>query len=215
MKHASRIVSASRLEQVKQLIHKNSHGTCIYVDGYETNKSIITIKCLVHGDIFQIKYENIRHSNKPYYPCPKCQVEQKAVRKAKVRQELVCAYCNKTFTRRKTSLVNSKSGLYFCCRECKDMSQRLSSGDAFDIIRPEHYGSGGNYRELAFNAYEHKCACCGWNEDIRILEVHHIDSNRENNVLVNLVILCPICHRKITLGYYTYDAENKCLVPVK
>ena len=82
-------------------------------------------------------------------------------------------------------------------------------------MRPLHYGSsGGDYRKIAFNDYEHKCAVCGWNEDERILEVHHIDSNRENNEIDNLIILCPTCHRKITLHYYKL-IDRELLVPIE
>ena len=57
--------------------------------------------------------------------------------------------------------------------------------------------------------YEHKCMCCGWDEDDRILEVHHIDENRKNSHISNLCLLCPTCHRKITLGYYKLNLETK------
>lgn len=68
--------------------------------------------------------------------------------------------------------------------------------------------TGNNYRKKAFDNYEHKCAVCGWNEDEDILEVHHIDENREHNDLENLKILCPICHRKITSGKYQLIDNN-------
>ena len=42
-------------------------------------------------------------------------------------------------------------------------------------------------------------------EDKDVLEVHHIDSNHCNNDIDNLMILCPICHRKLTLHYYELD----------
>ena len=50
--------------------------------------------------------------------------------------------------------------------------------------------------------FRHKCAVCGYNEDERILEVHHIDENHSNNDIGNLCILCPNCHKKITLHLY-------------
>ena len=62
-----------------------------------------------------------------------------------------------------------------------------------------------NYRLKAFENFKHQCAVCGWDEDERLLEVHHIDSNRSNNELDNLCILCVLCHRKISLGYYSLD----------
>ena len=52
-----------------------------------------------------------------------------------------------------------------------------------------------NYRKLAFAHYkEGICAYCGFG--IReVLEVCHLDCQRSNNAITNLVILCPTCHR--------------------
>ena len=51
-----------------------------------------------------------------------------------------------------------------------------------------------NYRKLAFQHYDPICAHCGFG--IRdVLEVAHIDCNRGNNDISNLVILCPNCHK--------------------
>ena len=51
-----------------------------------------------------------------------------------------------------------------------------------------------NYRKLAFNRYDPLCAHCGFGVPA-VLEVAHIDGNRSNNELANLVILCPNCHK--------------------
>ena len=72
-------------------------------------------------------------------------------------------------------------------------------------MRPTHYGKVNgttNYRERALRVYPHKCAVCNWDEDIDILQVHHIDENRQNGNIDNLIILCPTCHWKITTGKY-------------
>jgi hypothetical protein len=55
-----------------------------------------------------------------------------------------------------------------------------------------------NYRKLAFEHYEKQsrlvCAHCGFG--VRdVLEVAHIDCDRSNNAISNLVILCPNCHK--------------------
>ena len=117
-----------------------------------------------------------------------------------------CEYCGKPFEKVQSKLENSKSGLYFCCREHKDLAQRLEFG--CKEIMPDHYGTANgaySYRQWAFNEYEHKCAVCGWCEDERVLEVHHIDEDRSNNDINNLIILCPICHRYLTLHLYTLE----------
>jgi hypothetical protein len=55
-----------------------------------------------------------------------------------------------------------------------------------------------NYRKLAFDFYAKQdqlvCAHCGFG--IRdVLEVAHLDCDRSNNDVANLVILCPNCHK--------------------
>jgi len=51
-----------------------------------------------------------------------------------------------------------------------------------------------NYRKLAFEYYDPLCAHCGFGITA-VLEVAHIDCNRANCDINNLVILCPNCHK--------------------
>lgn len=51
-----------------------------------------------------------------------------------------------------------------------------------------------NYRKIAFESYDPVCAHCGFGIQ-SVLEVAHIDGNRNNNDIRNLVILCPNCHK--------------------
>jgi 5-methylcytosine-specific restriction endonuclease McrA len=63
-------------------------------------------------------------------------------------------------------------------------------------VQPAHYQSGKfNYREIAFRYYPKKCNRCAYDNE-RILVVHHIDRNRDNNHSSNLEILCPNCHEE-------------------
>jgi len=43
------------------------------------------------------------------------------------------------------------------------------------------------------------CPFCH-NDDVGHFEIHHIDENPSNNEIGNLLLLCPICHSKITKG---------------
>ena len=52
---------------------------------------------------------------------------------------------------------------------------------------------GVNYRKLAFEQYPPICAYCGFGIPV-VLEVAHLDGDKYNNDLNNLVILCPNCH---------------------
>jgi 5-methylcytosine-specific restriction endonuclease McrA len=50
------------------------------------------------------------------------------------------------------------------------------------------------YRQKCLREKDERCVECGVTEDI---EVHHIDTNRWNNELDNLVPLCHDCHSKV------------------
>jgi len=52
----------------------------------------------------------------------------------------------------------------------------------------------GPYRKTAFSHYPPICAYCGFGIP-EVLEVAHLDGNRANNGVDNLVILCPTCHK--------------------
>ena len=51
-----------------------------------------------------------------------------------------------------------------------------------------------NYRKIAFEKYPAVCAHCGFGI-YDVLEVCHLDCDRSNNAVGNLVILCPNCHK--------------------
>lgn len=58
-----------------------------------------------------------------------------------------------------------------------------------------------------------KCEACGYDRYLELLELHHIDRNRENNVRTNLKLFCPNCHEEWHLidksGRYTYKNEKR------
>ena len=150
-------------------------------------------------------------SNRKHHICPECQKED--LKNKNTQIECECAYCHKKFFKAPSKLLQSKSKLYFCCREHKDLAQRLDSGKQFETIRPNHYGTVSiDYRLTALRNYPHKCELCGWDEDIDFLEVHHIDENRKNNTLENLMILCPICHKKLTT--HKYKLKNRKIIKI-
>jgi hypothetical protein len=49
------------------------------------------------------------------------------------------------------------------------------------------------------------CPFCP-SEDVDHFEIHHIDENPENNSFENLLMLCPLCHSKITKGDILIEA---------
>ena len=183
---------------------------------YQGKTKPVLMHCNIHDVDFSVTAECFMRGAKDIRgACKKCHEEIITEKFKGNRTEVECAYCGKYFVKNHSSLLNSQSGLYFCCRKHKDLAQRIESGEQFDYLRPSHYGEeqSNQYRSLAFRNYPHECSICGYHDDddVSLLDVHHIDSNRENNELENLIILCPNCHRKLTLKKYTLIDRNKII----
>ena len=163
------------------------------------------IRCIKHQYEFDALGEHFTKGAPPRRVCDMCQKERIDAAKASKRITVECAYCHQEFQILESHKGNSKCGLYFCCREHKDLAQRIESGVQFQEMRPGHYGkddASSNYRMRGLQAYGAICSVCSWDEDEDILDVHHIDGNRRHNKLENLVVLCPLCHAKITRKKY-------------
>jgi len=108
-----------------------------------------------------------------------------------------CATCQKNVWKTPAA-QRSKSGNYFCSKHCATIYN--NSHVKIGKNHPNYTNGCASYRELALKTYGAKCAKCSYNVR-RILEVHHIDGNRDNNSMPNLIVLCPTHHREITLRY--------------
>lgn len=147
----------------------------------------IELICDYCGKNFKLSktlYNKRLKRNKNFYCSRECSYKN---RENKI--EIECFSCGRKFYTNPHRLKQSKSGRKFCSKSC--------SNSYNNTLRKKE--SLNTYRRIAFEEYEHKCKICGWKEDERILEVHHIDENRKNNKLNNLIILCPTCHKYLTL----------------
>lgn len=197
-------------EEYKEKVRQAVGDKYTVLGKYTRRGDKIKFHCNIHDIDFEVTAECfMRGPNDIRGSCPQCAQDKRDVNSSKI--ELTCAYCGQKFLRA-PSKVLSKSGLQFCCREHKDLAQRIDSGEQFEQIRPNHYGTGTDYRKFAFREYPHKCAICGWDEDEDVLQVHHIDENRKNAKLENLIILCPTCHQKLTIGKYQLIDRNKIVL---
>lgn len=126
------------------------------------------------------------------YCCRQCSLNARHLAKS---TSLLCCLCGKEFREKNSKLAN-KSGFHFCCREHKDIGQRIENG--LTQMWPDHYGSdtGGNYRDIALRNYPNKCNRCGYDKIKSVLEIHHKDRDRSNRKVDNLEILCPTCHQE-------------------
>lgn len=129
------------------------------------------------------------------------------------RVTLKCSWCEKEITKQVKNLKNSRSGLFFCDRKCKEEAQKVGG---IEEIQPEHYKDGTKaYSLRALNHYGCKCVDCNVVLE-SMLHVHHIDGNRKNGSVENLEVVCLTHHalrhmKKNKLGLWVVDF--KCLTP--
>lgn len=182
-------------EEFQKRVYENSKGLYEVVSEYQGKNNKVKLRCKKHNCEFEKTADAVMRRS--YTSCPECKLEETN----KNRLKVVCSYCGVEFFKPPSKKLNSRSGLFFCCREHKDIGQSKQFG--LKEIWPEHYDSGNgvsSYRNNAFIKYGKKCAHCGYEENERLIDVHHIDSNRDNNILENLIPLCVMCHAKVTRG---------------
>ena len=122
----------------------------------------------------------------------------------------ICKTCGIEFDRKP-----SQRGI-FCSPKCYhiDLTKRTHtvSEEAKQKLREHHNplsnpvgkdsvkfkrGDSGHYTRTFITTYgiSRICSCCGETEGR--LDLHHIDKDRTNNDLSNLMILCVRCHTKL------------------
>lgn len=160
---------------MEEFIAKDSEGR---------NRVFVKAICSVCGTEYTRQKRHINETNTCSISCTNI---------VKGTSKLVeCAHCNIKFSVKLHRFNSSKSGLFFCCREHKDLAQKY-----IKEIQPDHYGKGSGintYRNKAFELLNHSCNRCGFNANKAALVVHHKDRDRDNNNIDNLEILCANCH---------------------
>lgn len=109
-----------------------------------------------------------------------------------------CTTCKIKVNKRPCELKKSKSGLFYCSKSCaiKNNNTIHRSGRQNPNWKD---GTRRHYRRKALSEYGHKCSNtnCPFKNvevDVRMLDVDHIDSDRNNNDISNLQVLCVWCH---------------------
>jgi hypothetical protein len=138
-----------------------------------------------------------------------------------------CQYCNKT-----TNKANLKKHEDFCylnpvnkrlCPVCDSPIKNYKTSETCSYsCANKHFKTGPNngnwkdesYRSTCFHYHKMECVVCG--ED-NIVEVHHLDENKNNNKPENLIPLCPTHHQywhskfKDKIENKVYDYLNEWL----
>ncbi len=152
---------------------------------------MVITSCKVCGKRFETRNWLVqrgwgRHCSK------KCRDE--AQRKGKF---VKCDTCGKRIWRVPAEVEASKSGRFFCDKSCQTVwRNKFYSGKNHALWT----GGSNSYnrRKLLKTGIPVACKLCN-EKDRRVLQVHHIDSNRENNEADNLMWLCMNCHRLVHL----------------
>lgn len=163
-------------------------------DEFDGMKRLLGELCCKHCDrLFWCPVDRI--SRRKFCSCKCAQEAQRAT-----RIEIECDQCSRSFYRVPSHVERkSKSGLRFCSRHCKEEAQSLEGGNVA-ALQPKHYGNGirAAYRRRVLRRRPNRCVRCGYRQDPKMLDVHHIDGDRTNNKPNNLEIVCVWCHALIT-----------------
>jgi len=152
-------------------------------------------KCLDCG-----KKETVRLSNNAKY-CSSCSQKHKKscvkdnevfVIHGKARQrgyKIKCPKCGLERIVRNDFKYKTK-----LCKHCSTSEIYKKIGKE---TGPLKYKNGiGSFRKKALKYFSPKCFICK-EENIKKIDVHHIDQDRTNNDITNLIPLCKSCHRYI------------------
>jgi predicted restriction endonuclease len=174
----------------------------IIIDDVGKKRKAVKVRCTNCGYQFLKAKRFLKEDGNNY-----CNHNCSAVHRRK-RVKVNCDLCGKVFERQ-ISKSQSKSGFLFCSRKCKDSAQEL--GGKFKKMLPPHYSneiSIHTYRSKALNYYGFKCEICGYDEHLEILQVHHIDENRKNNDIENLIVMCPNHHWAVHMGVLNLERSK-------
>jgi endogenous inhibitor of DNA gyrase (YacG/DUF329 family) len=123
----------------------------------------------------------------------------KARRSGKIKK---CHICKKEAYKELRYLKQSR---FFCSKKC----QMIWLSSHYKGKNHPNWTTGeSSYKEAMVQGSKIKqCIICS-KDDQRILSVHHLDQNRKNNILENLVWVCRNCHHLI----HCYESEKLKLV---
>lgn len=114
-----------------------------------------------------------------------------------------CFICNKEVYKPQKALKHSKSKKFFCGKSCQTVWR-----NTMVFVGSNHFNWKGGEFSYKSNLIKGKlpkiCKICH-TKDLRVLAVHHVDHNRKNNRIKNLITLCHNCHFLV----HRYKEEEK------
>lgn len=123
-------------------------------------------------------------------------------RRKAVKIDLICKFCNKSFY-----VLPCHSHKKFCSNKCRINWQKTLTGERNPSWRPIR--ENATYRSIKTTLRNKLinsrtlCGDCGRYSEV--FEIHHIDKNRDNNKIENLIVLCKSCHANRHKGERAYN----------
>jgi hypothetical protein len=118
----------------------------------------------------------------------------------------VCGTCGKEIYKTQSEIKRSKSGQVFCNKSCAcSFNNTLLRSKENN---PNWKNGNTSYVKSAYENYLPECTICGFN-DLDALEVHHIDEDRSNGNIDNLIVLCANHHSLVHSGTLKITDEIK------
>lgn len=122
-------------------------------------------------------------------------------RKKKLEKIAFCVECDKRFA------YYSKSSMgKFCSTTCSN-NHRISNTNR--LVEEGKAANNFQIRRYFYSIGKNKCFVCDqkdeWNGKKLVLQVDHIDGNSDNNLIINLRLLCPNCHSQTD----TFTSRNR------
>ncbi len=143
------------------------------------------VRCEVCKKQFKRKKSQVLLAKKHY-----CSVECQNLDRKKGKI-IECNVCSKRVYKKNKDIINSKNGKFFCSIYC---SNKWLGNKNRGQNHTNWINGKSSYKEILKRVdMPRVCNLCG-ERDERVLIVHHIDHNRDNNSIINLVWLCCNCH---------------------
>lgn len=113
---------------------------------------------------------------------------------ARKGKNIKCSTCGKEAYKKLKALERSKSGKFFCGKSCQT---KWRNSEFIQEKHPNWKNGRCAYKSVMKRSHAPKvCTLCQLT-DVRVMAVHHIDEDRTNNKIENLVWLCHNCHHLV------------------
>lgn len=127
-----------------------------------------------------------------------CQKEYEKSHNGKI--DVACTHCGSQLSRTRQELRRTKNKWYFCNNICKNRFLLSIRWKDCGSVKSHH-----GLRKKVIEQSKNMCVNCGYKEDIKMLDTHHIDGNHQHNDISNLWSVCVWCHQ----------LHHRCHKPIK